>query len=158
MLVKWKNMMEKHTSRKTKEIQIDNIEKYKDQFLWFGQNTGIGIHFTNEIHRADKEINRFLLEKVRSLLSNASLDKPFWAEVIVYASHLINRLLSITIGGKTPLYIWSGRAAQVRFVVDIWKFSLLYRQRWQSKFTSKEVCVFECQEKYGRLWAIGPRK
>ena len=33
-----------------------------------------------------------LLEKVRRLLSNAQLDKSFWAEAIVYASHLINGL------------------------------------------------------------------
>jgi len=59
-----------------------------------------------------KEINRSLLEKVRCLLSNARLDKSFWAEAIVYASHLIDRLSSTAIGGKTPLDIWSGGAAQ----------------------------------------------
>ena len=89
-------MIEKQTCRKIKELKIGNVEKCKNQFLQFGQNTSISTHFTNEIYRADKEINRFLLEKVRSLLSNASLDKPFWAEVIVYASHLINRPVSYT--------------------------------------------------------------
>jgi len=29
----------------------------------------------------------------------------------VYASHLLNRLLTTVIGGKTPLEIWSGGAA-----------------------------------------------
>jgi len=33
MLVKWKDMMEKQTSRKIKKLQISNIEKYKNQFL-----------------------------------------------------------------------------------------------------------------------------
>jgi len=46
------------------------------------------------------------------LLSSARLDKSFWAEVIVYASHLINGLSSTAIGGKIPLDIWSGGAAQ----------------------------------------------
>ena len=50
-----------------------------------------------------KEVNRSFLEKVRYLLSNARLDKSFWAEAIVYASHLINE--STAIGGKTPLEI-----------------------------------------------------
>jgi len=45
-------------------------------------------------------------------LSNARLDKSFWAETIVYASHLINELSSTAIESKTPLDIWSGRAAQ----------------------------------------------
>ena len=44
------------------------------------------------------------------MLSNAGLDKSFWVETIVYASHLING--STTIGGKTSLEIWSGKAAQ----------------------------------------------
>ena len=59
-----------------------------------------------------KKINRSFLEKVRCLLSNARLDKSFWAEEIVYASHLINKLSSTAIGGKTLLDIWSGETAQ----------------------------------------------
>ena len=57
-----------------------------------------------------KEVNRSLLEKVQWLLSNARLNKSFWVETIVYASHLING--STAIGGKTRLEIWSGKAAQ----------------------------------------------
>ena len=71
MLVKWKDMMEKQTGRKIKKFQIGNIEKYKNQFLQFGQNTGFGTHFTDHMHGLDKEINHSLLEKTRCLLSNA---------------------------------------------------------------------------------------
>ena len=95
---------------KIKELQIDNVERYMNQFLRFDQNTGIGTHFTEGIHGLAKEVNRSLLEKVRYLLSNVRLDKLFWAEAIVYASHLING--STAIGDKTPLKIWSGKAAQ----------------------------------------------
>ena len=63
MLVKWKDMMEKQTDRKIKELKISNVERYKNQFLRFGQNTGIGTHFTDRIHGLAKEINRSLLEK-----------------------------------------------------------------------------------------------
>ena len=59
-----------------------------------------------------KEINCSLLEKVQCLLSNARLDKSFWAEALVYASHLMNCLSSTMIGSKTPLDIWSGGAAK----------------------------------------------
>ena len=75
------------------------------QFLRFGQNIGIGTRFTEGIHGLTKKINRYLLEKVRWLLYNARLDRSFGAEVVVYTSHLING--STTIGGKTPLEIWS---------------------------------------------------
>jgi len=63
--------MEKQTRRKIKELQIENIERYKNQFLQFGQNTGIGTHFINGLHGLAKEINHSLLEKARCLLSNA---------------------------------------------------------------------------------------
>ena len=45
-------------------------------------------------------MNRSLLEKIRYLLSNASLDKSFCAEDLEYASHLMNKLSSTAIGGK----------------------------------------------------------
>ena len=57
-------------------------------------------------------MNRVLLEKIWYLLSNASLDKSFWVEAIVYASHLLNRLPTTAIWGKTLLEIWSGGAAR----------------------------------------------
>jgi len=45
------------------------------------------------------------------LLSNSGLNKTFWADTMTYASHLINMLLSSAIGGKTPMEMWSGKAA-----------------------------------------------
>ena len=56
MLASWKDMMGKQTGRKIKKPQIDNVERYKNQFLRFDQNTGIGTHFTDEIHGLAKEI------------------------------------------------------------------------------------------------------
>ena len=40
------------------------------------------------------------------MLSNAGLGKQFWAEVVMYASHLINRLPSFALNGKAPLEVW----------------------------------------------------
>jgi len=57
-------------------------------------------------------MNRTLLEKVRCFLSNAGLMKFFWADALIYASHLINRLPSSAIEGKTPMEVWSAKAAQ----------------------------------------------
>jgi len=52
-----------------------------------------------------KGLNHALLENVRYLLSIASLDKSFWDEALVYASHLMNKFRSTAIGGKTLLDI-----------------------------------------------------
>ena len=63
MLVKWKGRMKKQTGKKIKEVQIGNVETYTNQFLRFGQNTGIGTHFTVGKYWMAKDMNHSLLEK-----------------------------------------------------------------------------------------------
>ena len=46
------------------------------------------------------------------MLSNATLPKSFWAVALAYACYLVNWLPSSAIGRKTPLEVWSGKAAQ----------------------------------------------
>ena len=41
----------------------------------------------------------------------SGLPKSFWAEMLTYASHLVNRLPSSAIVGKTLMEMWSGKAA-----------------------------------------------
>jgi len=104
--------MEKQTGRKIKVLQFDHVGEYIDRFLQFSQNSSIGIQFTVGKYWVAKEMNRPLLKKVQYLLSNAQLDKLFWAEPLEYASHLINRLSSNVIRGKTSLNIWLGEVTQ----------------------------------------------
>ena len=110
ILVKWKGKMKRQIGRRIKELKIGNVGKDMYQFLRFGHNTGIVTHFTTGTDELAKEVIRPLLNEVRRLLSNTGLDKSFWAEATVYASHLMNR--STAIGGKAPLEIWSGKATQ----------------------------------------------
>ena len=70
------------------------------------------------------------------MLSNARLDKTFWAEAIVYARHLINGLSSTLIGGKTPLKVWSGKAAQVYDLLRVFE-SLAYFSTKDGKVNSR---------------------
>ena len=104
--------MKKQTCRKIKVLQFDHVGEYNDRFLQFGQTNGIRILFIIGKYGVDKDMNRSLLEKVRSLLSNVQLDKPFCIEALECISHLMNRLLSTTIGDITPLDIWSSVATQ----------------------------------------------
>ena len=45
------------------------------------------------------------------MLSNARMNKGFWAEAANTACYLINRLSSITLNNKTPIEVWSGTPA-----------------------------------------------
>ena len=49
-----------------------------------------------------------LMEKVRCMLSNAQLQKSFWAEVAFTTSYLINHSPSVAIEKKTPQEVWYG--------------------------------------------------
>ena len=56
-------------------LRYDYVEEYKGSFLQFGEDNCIVTYFTNGKDVVAKEMNCALLEKVRYLLSNASLDK-----------------------------------------------------------------------------------
>jgi len=73
-----------------------------------------------------KRFNRTLLEKIRCLLSNSRLNKSFWAEAMTYSSHLINRLPSSVIEGKTPMEMWSGKATTNYDMLSVFGCSVYY--------------------------------
>ncbi|KAE8719078.1 hypothetical protein F3Y22_tig00109978pilonHSYRG00092 [Hibiscus syriacus] len=109
--LKWKKMVETQTGRKIKRLRTNNGGEYKnDQFLKVCEEEGIVRHFTVRYTPQQNEVaermNRTLVEKVRCMLSNARLGKEFWAEALVYACHLVNRLPSTAIG-ETKKIIFS---------------------------------------------------
>jgi len=112
IFLKWKKMVETQNGRKIKRLRSDNGGEYKnDPFLQICQDEGIVRHFTvrdtPQQNGVAERMNRTILEKVRCMLSNAGLGKEFWAEAVVYACHLINRLPSTAIEGKTPIEMWT---------------------------------------------------
>ncbi|KAH9805146.1 hypothetical protein KPL71_002341 [Citrus sinensis] len=116
IFLKWKKMVETQTGRKIKRFRSDNGGEYKnDPFLQICQDEGIVRHFTirdtPQQNGVAERMNRTILEKVRCMLSNAGLDKEFWAEAVVYACHLINHLPSTAIKGRTPMEMWTGKPA-----------------------------------------------
>ncbi|KAJ9536451.1 hypothetical protein OSB04_un000359 [Centaurea solstitialis] len=112
----WKNMIENQTGMKIKVLRTDNGGEYtSDPFHEVCRKEGIVRHFTvprtPQQNRVAERLNRTLLEKVRCMLLQASLDKSFWAEAITYASHIVNRLPSTAINGNTPIKVWTGKHA-----------------------------------------------
>ncbi|GJZ23122.1 retrovirus-related pol polyprotein from transposon TNT 1-94 [Tanacetum coccineum] len=108
--------METQTCRKIKHLRTDNGGEYKnDLFTKFCEDEGIVRHFTvrhtPQQNGVAERMNRTLLEKVQCMLSNAGLGKEFWAEAVTYACHLVNRLPSTAIDGKTPFEKWYGKPA-----------------------------------------------
>jgi len=101
-----------------------------DPFLQLCRDEGIEQYFTvRKTVQQNGVIERFnhtLPEKIRYLLSNSGLNKSFWAEAMTYASHLINRLSSSAIGGKTPMEMRSGKAATDYEMLHVFGCSVYY--------------------------------
>ena len=116
IFLKWKKMVETQTSRNVKRLCLENGGKYKnDNFLQICQDEGIVRHFNvqdiSQQNGVAECMNQTILEKVWCILSNAGLGKKFWAKAVEYACHLTNHLPSAAIEGKTPIEMWSGKAA-----------------------------------------------
>ena len=116
VFLKWKKMVETQTDKKVKRLRTDNGGEFRSgPFQKFCEDEGIVRHFTvrhtPQQNGVAERMNRTLLEKVRCLLSNAGLGKEFWAEAVTYACHLVNRLPSTAIDGKTPFEKWFGKPA-----------------------------------------------
>ncbi|GJT18000.1 transposable element [Tanacetum coccineum] len=87
VFIKWKKMMENQTCRKIKHLRTDNGGEYKNNlFTKFCEDEGIVRHFI-VIHT------------------------PQQNEAVTYACHLVNRLPSTAIDGKTQFEKWYGKSA-----------------------------------------------
>ena len=109
----WKKMIETQTGRRIKKLRSDNGGEYtSDPFFEVCQNAGIVRHFTvpgtPQQNGVAERMNRTLVEKVRCMLSQSGLSKAFWGEALNYARHLVNRLPTAVLDGKTPMEVWSG--------------------------------------------------
>jgi len=150
--------MKNQTGRKIKLLQFDHIREYKDQFLQFGQNNGMKMHFTIQKDEIAKKIICALLEKVRYLLYTPSLDKSFWVEFLVYANRLMNRLSSAVIGGKSLLDIWSNGVAEDFSLLRIFGCPIYFGVKNDKSNREQKNLCFSMSKKIERLQAMRLRK
>jgi len=99
---------EEHGEENGKETQGTPFRQwrkvYKRSFPTTMSRWGIERHFavreTLQQNEVAERMNRTLLEKVLCMLPHTCISKLFWAKVLAYACHLVNRLPSSAIGGK----------------------------------------------------------
>ncbi|KAH9762600.1 Integrase catalytic domain-containing protein [Citrus sinensis] len=112
----WKALVETQTGRKVKRLRIDNgLEFCNQQFNDFCAQNGVVRHktvrHTPQQNGLAERMNRTLMDKVRCLLIHSKLSQSLWAETLMIACYLVNRSPSNGIDFKTPVEMWSGRAA-----------------------------------------------
>src|ERR1700682_2107471 len=55
-----------------------------------------------------ERMNRTLWDQTRAMLYSASLQRQWWAEAILTAAYIHNRLVHSSTDGKTPMELWNG--------------------------------------------------
>ncbi|KAH9670747.1 hypothetical protein KPL70_017094 [Citrus sinensis] len=112
----WKALVETQSGRKIKRLRTDNgLEFCNKQFDDFCKLNGIARHktvsYTPQQNGLAERMNRTLMDKVRCLLIHSKLPQTLWAETLMTACYLVNRSPSSALNFKTPVEMWSGRAA-----------------------------------------------
>nr|AAC62132.1 copia-like retroelement pol polyprotein [Arabidopsis thaliana] len=108
----WKKMVETQSERKLKHLRTDNgLEFCNHKFDEVCKKEGIVRHrtctYTPQQNGVAERLNRTIMNKVRSMLSESGLDKKFWAKAASTAVYLINRSPSSSIENKIPEELWT---------------------------------------------------
>jgi len=114
--IEWKVMIERQTEKKVKVLRTDNGGEFcSDAFDDYCRKEGIVRHhtipYTPQQNGVAERMNRTIISKARCMLSNAHMNKRFWAETANTACYLINRSPSIPLNKKTPSEVWSSTPA-----------------------------------------------
>lgn len=112
--VEWLALVENQSGKSLKALRTDNgLEYCNKTFDDFCKGKGILRHktcpYTPQQNGVAERLNRTILEKVRSLLSETGLGEEFWAEASSTVAYMINRTPSIPLELKVPEEVWSGR-------------------------------------------------
>ena len=108
--------MENQIGKKIKRLRTDNgLEFCSSEFDQFCKDTGIARHHTVrhtlQQNGVAERMNQTLPERARCMLSNAKLDRRFWAAAVTTACYLINQGPHTCIDCKAPYEGWSGKSA-----------------------------------------------
>ena len=117
--VEWLTLVENQSGNNLKALRTDNgLEYCNKTFDEFCKGKGILRHkmcqYTPQQNGVAERLNRTILEKVRSLLSETGLglSESFWAEASSIVVYMINRTPSIPLELKVPEEVWSGRVPE----------------------------------------------
>eukprot|EP00253_Pinus_taeda_P003238 PITA_03238 len=98
-------MVENNTGRTIKFLRTDNGGEFTSkEFDSYCKDAGIERHqttvYTPQQNGVAERMNRTLLERARSMLSNAGLQKELWTEAVATTCYVINRSPSTAIDCK----------------------------------------------------------
>jgi hypothetical protein len=116
IFTEFRTQAEFQTGWKVKVVRCDNGSEYKALEGDLGSPQGILFEFTTPYtsyqNGASERLNRALVALIRAMLAYARLPRKLWAEAVMAASYLRNRL-PIGPEGKSPEEAYSGKKPSV---------------------------------------------
>ena len=157
----FKYMVENQCNVKIKRFRSDNGGEFcSNEFECFFRDNGIKHEKTvpksPEQNGISERLNRTLIEKVRTMLSDASLPKTFWAEALNTAVYVHNRSPTTSLNKITPYEALVGRKPSVshfRVFGSICYSHVPKDERRKLDFKSKK-CVFVGYSTFSRGYRV----
>ena len=112
--------MENLFGRRPQAILTDNGGEYMSyQIATYMQEKGIEhfhtVPYTPEQNAVAERKNQYVIEMVRCMLIDSQLPNKYWAEAVMTATYLQNRL-STKAADKTPFELWLGHTPNLKYI------------------------------------------
>lgn len=143
----FKAMVENQVDKKIKVLRTDNGGEYTgNQIEDYLRSSGVQhqttASYTPQQNGLSERMNRTIVERARSMLSDARLGKEFWAEAVNTAVYLINRSPASGVNKKTPEELWTHKKPDLQNLRIFGCKAMVHvpkerRQKWDEK--SKEM-------------------
>ena len=163
----FKVMVEKRTGKSIKCLRTDNGGEFTSvEFEQYCKDEGIVRHKTvayTQQNGVAEHMNQTLMERARSMITSANLQKELWAEAVSTACYLVNRPPSIAIDCKIPEEVWMGQSCDYSHlkIFGCDAYSLIPKNQ-RSKLDPKSKCYvfvgYDYAVKGYRLWDPTLRK
>ena len=117
----WKTLVENQTNLKIKSLRTDNglefvNQEFNDLCAKYGIQRHKTVKNTPQQNGVAERMNRTLLNKVRCLMIESGLSKPYWGEALYNACYLINRSPSRVNEFMTPEEKWSSKKPSLNHI------------------------------------------
>src|SRR6201995_368320 len=159
--------VEKQLSLSIKAVRSDNGGEYigelRRELLRDGIRVETSAPYTPEQNGVAERMNRTLVESARSMIHAQGLGQEYWAEAVVTAAYIRNRVVSRSTQRKSPYELCYGKKPTVKHL-RVWgceAYAHVPHER-RSKFDAKAVkCIlvgYSESSKAWRLWDTDRRR
>lgn len=110
--------VQSHFKERLEYFRCDGGGEYKSkEFQSYMREHGITIEYTAaynpELNGVSERLNRTLMDKVRSMMTDSSLPSNMWGEAVMAATYLLNRSPTVALKNKTPFEMYYGRKPNI---------------------------------------------